>query len=197
MKKYASLLFITVCLSSCFNFYIAINDTDYYYLKDEQRAELRQFGDPYIPDSNGHYLVEITAKDVCASILEHTYTWLHHWVPYCSGENCKPLFYYNNIIKTQEQKEDIQMFLISNSYEYKTVKKQVKNFDRDVYVLKNDRYGHKVGKNSKAFAKEMHDAGYFDVPTFWSDMIFKGDSLIYKGNLISNAIVDSVIAANM
>jgi|GEM_PF-6901239 len=186
---------MSLFFSSCWNLYVCVNDTTYLYLTDEQKAEIRQFSDPPLPDTVERYVTEITAKDLYTSFGNNKYTWTYLWVPGCGSENCKPLFYYDNIIKTQEHK-GLQLFLISNTYSYKSVKKRMAGFSGTVYVLKFARYGHKTGKNSRLFGQEMMNAGYLKDAYFGGHMVYKGDSLIYNGSAMSNAIMDSVLAAN-
>ena len=191
IPRYLLLFTLLLFAGSC----ITISINGYRFLTEEQRSEIRQFGAAPKDDSLGKYLAEITAKDLYTSFDREQYTWVHVWVPYCKSENGKPLFYYDNILETHKNK-GLQLFLISNVYNYKPVKQQIQDYGPDVYVIKHDSYGKRTGKNLKAFGWEMMEAGYIDTRRFGGNMIFKGDSLVYQGYKISNAIMDSVIAAN-
>ncbi len=188
------ILFITL-LASCtpFRIYVRINQNGYPALTEQQRVEIRQFANNRQNDT-GKYLVEITAKDVYPVLKKNQYTWLHFWTPFCKGENCKPLWYYDKIALNAKSK-GLQSMLISNSYSYRSVKSQVKSYSDDVYVIKNAVYGSTIGKNHKAFINDFVEDGYISKPNLFSNLIFKGDSLVYYGSNISTAIVDSVVNA--
>lgn len=185
---------LLVLFASCAPF-IYINDNEYRILSNEQRSELRQFGDPPVTDSSDKYLVEITVDDLVSSFSKAKYTWVHIWVPFCSGENCKPLYYYDNIMQKHQQMS-WQMFMISTSYDYKNTKKQLPYFGGDIYVIKDSLYGHNHGKNLIKFETELKEKAVIDSPIRYMDMLFRGDTLIYNTDLMTNAKMDSVIAAN-
>lgn len=188
MNRIASFVFICLLFASCAPF-IMINDTSYRKLTSKQLKELRQFGDA---DTGKHYLIEITHADLQRSLPNAKYTCVYYWLPYCKSDNCKPLDYYNGILREHEA-DGLQLFIVSPVYNYKTVKEQLQHYDGDVFVLKNDIYGNRTFRNWEMFNKNL-------VPgmpkEYWrSRLIFKNDSLIYAG-AITNQIVDSVLLAN-
>lgn len=191
MNKYLLLIFLL--MSSCAPF-ILINDNYYRGLTKEQLQEVRQFGDPPVTDSSEKFLVEITVNDLVSSLKNAPYTWVHTWVPYCKGEHCMPLSYYDNILQKHKDK-GVQLFLISSTYSYKSVKKQVPYFSQDVYVIQDERYGHSHGNNLTYFREELRYKTKIPQKTLYSDLLFKGDSLIYTTNLMTTAKMDSVIRA--
>lgn len=191
MNKY--LLLILLLMSSCAPF-ILINDNYYRGLTKEQLQEVRKFGDPAVTDSVKKFLVEITVNDLVSSLDNATYTWVHLWVPYCKGEHCMPLGYYDNILQQYKDK-GVQLFLISSTYSYNSVKKQVPYFSQDVYVIQDERYGHNHGRNVTYFREELRYKTKIRQKLLYSDLLFKGDSLIYTTNLMTIAKMDSVIRA--
>lgn len=191
MNKY--LLLILLLMSSCAPF-ILINDNYYRGLTKEQLQEVRKFGDPPVKDSSEKFLVEITVNDLVSSLDNATYTWVHSWVPYCKGEHCMPLGYYDNILQ-QHKHRGVQLFLISSTYSYNSVKKQVPYFSQDVYVIQDERYGHNHGNNLTYFREELRYKTKIPQKILYSDLLFKGDSLIYTTNMMTNAKMDSVIRA--
>lgn len=191
MNKY--LLLILLLMSSCAPF-ILINDNYYRGLTKEQLQEVRTFGDPPVTDSSKKFLVEITVNDLVSSFKNAPYTWVHTWVPYCKGEHCMPLSYYDNILQ-QHKGDGVQLFLISSTYSYKSVKQQVPYFSGDVYVIQDERYGHSHGNNLNYFREELRYKSKIPQKTLYSDLLFKDDSLIYTTNHMTNAKMDSVIRA--
>lgn len=189
MNRY--LLLVLLLMSSCAPF-ILINDNYYRALTDEQFAELRQYGDTGVVDSASKYLVEITVDDIVQAMKQAKYTWLHQWVPYCPGETCMPLYYYDNILQ-QYKDLGVQLLMVSSSYTYNSVKKQVPYYGGEVYVLKDEIYGHNHGKNVRKFETELRAKTRTGVGILHKDMLYKGDSLIYTTNLMTAAKMDSVI----
>lgn len=182
---------ILVMFSSCIT--IRINQNDYKDLTAKQLSEVKQFSDDYDASEKG-FVTEITAKDIYPSFKENEYTWVHFWVPYCKSDNCKPLWFYDNI-STKQKSNGVKLFLTSITYDYRIIKSQITKFSDRVYVLKDSVYGHKVGKNQTRFIEEIVADGYMNEPTRHSDLIFKGDSLVFYGNMITSAKIDSVIKA--
>lgn len=176
---------------------ILINDNDYRSLSESQLAQVRPFGTPMPADSNKKFVVEITARDLIASFDDAEYTWVQRWVPHCKGPQCKPLYYYDKILQDNKDK-GLQHYLISSTYDYWDIKKQMPYYSGDIYALKDARYGHNHGKNIRNFLQELIDSGYITETDRGSNMIFKGDSLIYcdYSSMISSDVVDSVISAN-
>lgn len=193
MKSYLPLILFAVAFTSCAPF-IFINDNEYRLLSEEQLAQVRQFGDPPPADSNDQFLVEITVNDLVASFKNAEYTWVHRWVPHCTGETCKPLYYYDKILQDNKDK-GLQLFMISSTYDYKNVKKQLPYFSEDIYVIKDARYGHNHGRNVTYFLKELQLKGYIGEQPPRKEMLFKGDSLIYSTHLMTHATMDSAIKA--
>lgn len=195
MNKRLYIIILLIVLSSCTPVCIKlyINQNGYPALTEQQRSEIRQFSDDRQNDTS-KFLVEITAKDVYPILKKSEYTWLHFWTPYCRGDNCKPVWFYDKIAQNAKSK-GLYSLLISTSYSYRSAKSQVKNYSDDVYVIKNSVYGSTIGKNRTYFIDQFVEDGYLPEQILHSNLIFKKDSLVYFGGSISTAIVDSVIAA--
>lgn len=194
MLRYSALALILFLHSSCAPL-VYINDDGYRNLTDEQFKNIRQFNDPPPTDEADKYIVEMTTDDLVKSFDKANYTWVYQWVPYCGANECRPLFYYDRILDGCKDK-GMQLFIISNVYTYSSVKKRADQYSGDIYVLRDEDYGHKTGKRRNKFAEELIAGGHIQSrEDFYDHMIFRGDSLIYScsNSKMSSATMDSVL----
>ena len=196
MKPIYYSLFLVFFLSSCL---VAINENDFRTMGKKDFPFIHSFciDSTDIP-RNQHtnlYLTEITGNDFKRCLKKYPYTWVYIWRPFCKGPSCKPLYYYDKIDKAARSK-GVKFMLISQLYDIKNIKRHIERstFDREIYVMKDKEYGHKLTPARIKLTQEI-------VPEFSGKklqmmedyLIFRGDTLIYQGGNISARILDSVL----
>jgi len=204
-------LFFAVGLSACGLVYIGpvsnldgkpvshmegINN-DHNRLDTQQLKLIKQFSlgetDAVRDQKNNLSLVEITGADISESLEKYPYCIVYLWDVNCPGEHCKPLYYYEDIEKKFRDK-GVKLFMISETYQYDMIKGNAERsaFDRDLYVLKDSVYGHKLAKSRMRFYNEM-TSGKGSKKDLYRYFIFKKNNLIYYGSDMSEQLVDSVL----
>lgn len=197
-KRILPVLILTAFFSSCIS--MKINDNSYRSLTQDELGALKQFSitetDAVRAQKDHFSLVEITGPDISKCLQKYPYTLVYLWKPYCKGENCKPLFYYERIDRRFRAKS-VKLLMVSETYEYRLIKGNTERstFDRDLYVIKDLEYGHNHSQAEKKIIKEItrpedrkKGAGRY--------LVFKKDNLIYRGSEISERIMDSILSKN-
>lgn len=184
-----SALSLLLCLSAC----ISINSNGYRQLSIDQRKYIGPYNGGL--KTPGTVLTEIEAGDIKQAFAEHQYIWVYMWVPYCKGDACKPLNYYDRIAALQRQ-QDVSLFIVSQIYDLKPVSKAIPDsFPHTVYVIKDSVYGHNMYKGRAAFTRALVPDATIASSTP-AHMVFKGNKLVYWAADISQTVLDSVVRVN-
>lgn len=191
MKPYLLSLLALALFPAC----ITINENGYRNLSRKEKQQVLPFDKNATgnKDSSGGFcLREIVADDVREVMKDHEYTWLHLWIPYCKAPSCRPPVYYEKVSKNAGGRE-VQYLLISRIYDYRTVSGMVDRFSYKgpVYVVKHARYGRNMPGASERFAAELTKDRS---ASFGAHLLFRKERLIYAGNDLSQATMDSVLA---
>ena len=196
MKPIYYSILLLFFLSSCL---VTINENDFRTLNKKDLTCIHSF---YIDSTDvtrnqntNLYLTEITGSDLKRCLKKYPYTWVYIWRPFCKGPNCKPLFYYEKIDRAVRAK-GVKFMLISQLYDIKNIQRHIQRstFDREIYVMKDKEYGHKLTPARLKLAQEIAPEYYGKKLPWMEDyLIFKGDTLIYQGGNVSASILDSVL----
>lgn len=134
-------------------------------------------------------LYEITAADVMQHARESAYTWMHLWRPWCPNDKCQNIGVFQ---ETAEKYTGLSFFMVSQTYDFASISRitEQSNFVWPVYVIKDEKYGHKLNKSRELLAQDFNIAGG---RAFGDNLVFKKDSLIYNGD-DAIGFLDSIFA---
>lgn len=134
-------------------------------------------------------LYEITAADIMQHAKENAYTWMHLWRPWCPNDKCQNIGVFQ---ETAEKYAGLSFFMVSQTYDFASIARITKqsDFTLPIYVLKDEKYGHKLTKGRELLAQDFSIEGG---RAFGDNLVYKKDSLIYNGN-DAIAFLDSIFA---
>jgi hypothetical protein len=195
MKKTYIILILMVALSSCI--VIRIGENNYRDLTVDEKSHVLSFDSTLLSKKVTHspmYLYEINMENIKSVLKNSKYTWIHHWVPYCSNDFCKNISVFEDI---SNQHTEIQFIMVSTTYEFKEIEETVErsSFNLPIFVLKDSTYGHKLKKAHAKFENEvkMLPQRINENSYFAGDFLFKNDTLIYTGAGLESKL-DSILS---
>ncbi|XZF13508.1 hypothetical protein ACTHGU_17145 [Chitinophagaceae bacterium MMS25-I14] len=186
------LLFIFLTLNSC----ITINENGYRGVSKSYKSKLVPFdiatADAPYDQKQSLRLTEVTAAEMKPYLKKNAYTWIYMWIPYCRAESCMPMSYYTKIA-IQSADKGLKLMMLSQIYDSSIIARQVvrSGFKGNIYVAKDAVYGHKMRKNRLGFTKDLSGHDNLMDP----QLLFKGDSLVWSGEFMTAAKMDSLINA--
>jgi len=91
------------------------------------------------------------------------------------------------------------MTFISRTYDINKIITRAKksNFSKTIYVLDGSYFGYRNKKIAKKLYEDLNTNSKEDDYFFYSNYIFKGDSLIYMGNEINDSIIDNLLKSKL
>ena len=192
-------LIIILLLSSCG--IIMINKNNYRSLTESDKNRVRPFYIEIVSQKVNNqeklFLYEINTNDIKKYVRNQKYTWIHLWRPFCPNESCQNINYYLNI-ENSLKNCDLQLLLISESYDFISIQNIVNNsfYDNPIYVLQDLYYGHKIRSNRMKFYSELMTEHSPKTRIGFDDYLFKDTVLIFIGDGLNEHIIDSLIMNN-
>ncbi|MFK7970435.1 MAG: hypothetical protein AB8F95_08715, partial [Bacteroidia bacterium] len=140
-----------------------------------------------VDHSENLYVYEITSRDIETITKKHAYTWVHTWLPTCSGDYCQNISYLEHFADQYKDK-DMALVLISEEYSLKEIKQiaSTSRYSHPIGIMKSGYFGYKVKKASQ---KLYHDLTKTE-PTQESlneaiitdEYFFKNGELVFKAS---------------
>ncbi len=193
------ILIVMLLLTNCG--IIIINENNYRSLTDSDKNLLRPFDIEIVSQKVNNteqlYLYEINTNDIKNCVRIQKYTWVHLWRPFCPSESCQNINYYLNI-ENKLKNYNLQLLLISESYDLNSIEHIVKNsfYDKPIYVLQDLYFGHKIKLNRMKFYNELKTDSSPKTRIGFDDYLFKDSVLIFVGEGLNKHIIDSLITKN-
>lgn len=181
-------------LSSCI---ISINTNSYEFLNDTSKQIIKPFEKSFSYkksyDGKNLTLFEINSMNINYITNNNEYTWLHIWNPYCHNDHCVNIKPFEEIANKYSL-NGLNLIMASSTYDLKQIKNtiDVSGFEQKVYVLENDYYGGKLKQIRNKLNEDLNPEDTLK-NTFYSDYLFKKDSLIFTGHSINDSIVESLL----
>lgn len=187
MRSITLLIAISCLLLSCGRSFRGLND-GYRVLNKQEQRQIRQFDPAMGLDDTGDTLkslYEITASQLQTYMSDPAaMNYVVVWVPFCTGPNCKPLSYYQNLRK-KLQAQHINLFIVSDQYDMPEINRQRSQFQYDgkLYVMSHAAYGRQNrGRQVKQFLAELLvRPSVPDSLAYQSFYLFKGKTLQQHG----------------
>jgi hypothetical protein len=189
-------IFLILILPGCG--IILINENNYRNLKDADKSIIKPF-DPEIVsvkvnNNQQLFIYEINTDDILNCANKHKFTWVHLWRPFCPHESCQNINYYLNIEKDFKT-YDLELLLVSESYDLKLIENIVRksDYDKPIFVLQDSCYGHKIRPNRLKFFRDFNTDITTEPRYGFDDYLLKDTVLIYAGEGLDNHKIDSLI----
>jgi hypothetical protein len=192
--------FVLISLSACGIIAIEINENGYSSLKKEEKAFFKPFDasilNQQVNNRENLQVYEINSQQVKAVSKQHQYFWVHLWRPYCKADYCTNIKFFSDAVAAYPD-EDMEVMLVSENYDLLQIKEVVKNspYDRPIFVLDGGWYGSNTKTNKKQFLEEIKNNESLKVKNngLWDDYFFKDSVLIFAGNHLDYAALDSLM----
>ena len=196
MKSILTSIILVLLVTSCGM--IEINESGYRSISHLEGHHIKPFE---LAESSGSCrdlgclsVYEITSQNILDSLSNHEYSWIHTWLPFCAIEKCVNIYQFENL-ENNYKSYGLNMTFISRTYDINKIITRAKqsNFSKTIYVLDGSYFGYKNKKVAKKLYKDLNTNSKEDDYFFYSDYLFKGDSLIYMGNEINDSIIDNLL----
>lgn len=177
---------------------IIINENNYRSLKVSEKRNIKPYKDNILYSNlaieQDNYIYEINTNDIKTYLKKQKYTWIHLWRPFCSTDYCQNINYFS-VLEDKYKKKELRLLLISETYDINIINNIVKEnkYNKQIYVLQDAYYGHKIMKTRKKFIKEINNNNLKMSKYGFDNYFFKDTILIYSGNIINKEIIDSLI----
>ncbi len=197
MKKFL-VLFIFI-FTSCG--VILINENNYRSLTVSEKRKIKPYKDFLLYSNSAteqnNYLYEINTNNIKTHLKKQKYTWIHLWRPFCSADYCQNIDYFS-VLEDKFKNKGLRLLLISETYDIGAITTilEENKFKKQVYILQDAYYGHKIMKNRKQFIQEINNNNLKISKYGFDNYFFKDTLLIYSANVINKQIIDSLITVS-
>ncbi len=176
---------------------IEINESGYRSISSLESHHIKPFEASKEPSDckelDRFMVYEINSKQILDTIKKQPYTWVHIWLPYCPNESCTNINQYENL-ENKYKNKGLNLLFISKSYDLSRIISTANqsNFSKSIYVLDGAYFGYKNKEISKKLYQDLNTNAQEDDNYFYTDYLFKGDTLVYMGYEVSDSIIQSI-----
>ncbi len=188
------LVLIIFSLQACF---VMINENGFRALNESEHQNIKAFNPNLITQQLNHsdslFLYEINSIDIKKYATQSEYLWVHLWRPYCQAEYCQDIGFFSSLAAKYKNK-GLTLIMISEVYDRQPIKNCLTNseFNHPIFVLEDQYFGHNLRENRIRLAKEL-SGSQKKLKYGFDEFIFKDSSFIYRGNEMSQHLLDSLI----
>ena len=181
---------------------VMINENNYRGLDESEKEAVKPFNIDLlrvkVTNSDTLFLYEINSRNIHECTLKSTFTWVHLWKPYCKAEYCQDISYFSDIAN-KHNGDGLELLLISESYDFKSIQKCRNNskYNRPVFVLQDSYYGHKKRANRLKLFNDLNQDNNIETKFGFDDFLFKDSIPIFIGNNLNAQQLDSLIKNNI